>query len=477
MKLDASILKDFFLDSSLSDFFKEIDIFYIDFFSHTAQSCSTLRSLGYEDADLLKVMENFPVHESDRDRANLQLQRIWSGQIETFIDAFRLASKDGSSYRWLRFTVKVLLRNSEKRPKIVVGHVVDLDDLITSQEEIRERLVEIDTMRELFTAINKSLDFSETFSRTIDQLRRIIPFDRSCVESLEDGRLIAVAGYGYNESDLSGLVFPAHGVENPAVRAIEERRIVICNDVQQSFPGFINVADKFVTMSWLGIPLIYEKKVIGLLTLDNKELNAYTDQHVRIASELSDYIAIALEHARRHQLVTRQAMTDKLTGLANRYGLETHGIEIFQKAIEEEHSIGVLIIDIDHFKQINDTYGHSYGDVVLQTIALTIRGQIRTRDYAIRYGGEEFVVLLPELGTREALIVAERLRNKIAQIKMEDNKKMPTVSIGIYAAIPGTLDILHEFIRKADMALYAAKEAGRNRSRVWSISPEFYGEK
>ncbi|HPW47323.1 MAG TPA: PAS domain S-box protein, partial [Rectinema sp.] len=228
MKLDASILKDFFLDSSLSDFFKEIDIFYIDFLSHTAQSCTTLRSLGYEDADLLKVMENFPVHESDRDRANLQLQRIWSGQIETFIDAFRLASKDGSSYRWLRFTVKVLLRNSEKRPKIVVGHVVDLDDLITSQEEIRERLVEIDTMRELFTAINKSLDFSETFSRTIDQLRRIIPFDRSCVESLEDGRLIAVAGYGYNESDLSGLVFPAHGVENPAVRAIEERRIVIC---------------------------------------------------------------------------------------------------------------------------------------------------------------------------------------------------------------------------------------------------------
>ena len=192
MKLDASILKDFFLDSSLSDFFKEIDIFYIDFISHTAQSCTTLRSLGYEDADLLKLMENFPVHESDRERANLQLQRIWSGQIETFIDAFRLASKDGSSYRWLRFTVKVLLRNSEK----------DQNRSGPCRRSRRShhfpgrntrRLVEIDTMRELFTAINKSLDFSETFSRTIDQLRRIIPFDRACVESLEDGRLVVVA--------------------------------------------------------------------------------------------------------------------------------------------------------------------------------------------------------------------------------------------------------------------------------------------
>ncbi len=267
MKLEASILRDFFLDSSLSDFFKETDIFYIDFLSHTAQSCTTLRSFGYEDSDLLKVIEDFPVHESDRERANLQLQRIWSGQTEIFIDAFRLASKDKSTYRWLRFTIKVLLRNPNKRPRIIVGHVVDVDDLINSQEEIRERLVEIDTMRELFTAINKSLDFGETFSRTTSQLRRIIPFDRACAESLEDGRLVVVAGYGYNESDLSGLVFPAHGVDNPAVRAIEERRIVICNDVRQSFPGFINATEDFATMSWLGIPLIYEKKVIGLLVV------------------------------------------------------------------------------------------------------------------------------------------------------------------------------------------------------------------
>jgi diguanylate cyclase (GGDEF)-like protein len=219
---------------------------------------------------------------------------------------------------------------------------------------------------------------------------------------------------------------------------------------------------------------VYEDKVIGLLALDNKNPNAYNDQHVRVLTSLSDYIAIALEHARKHQLVTYQAMTDKLTGLANRYGLETRGVEIFQQSIEQDQSIGVLMIDIDHFKEINDSYGHAYGDTVLRSIAQAIRAQIRNKDYAVRYGGEEFVVILPGLGSREALIVAERLRIKISQMTIDKDRKFPTVSVGIYAAIPGSLDILHEFIHKADLALYAAKEAGRNRSRVWSTNPEFY---
>ena len=330
-------------------------------------------------------------------------------------------------------------------------------------------------MRELFTAINKSLDFEETFQRVVEQLKKIIPFQRASVESLEDDRLVIVAAYGFKNTEITGLVFPVHNVDNPSARAILERRTIFCNNVPNEFTGFVNPSEDFTSLSWLGIPLVYEQKVIGLLALDNSALNAYTERHVRLASSLAEYIAIAFEHSRRHQLVTHQAMTDKLTGLANRYGLETTGIEIFQDSIERDHFLSVLMIDIDHFKQINDTYGHSYGDAVLQLIAATIRSQVRNKDYAVRYGGEEFVVLLPELSTREALIVAERLRIKISQMKVDKDRKFPTVSIGIYAAVPGSMDILHEFIRKADLALYTAKEAGRNRSRIWSTNPEFFG--
>lgn len=475
MNTDASNLRSLFLDSSLSSFFNETDLFFIDFRSMKAHACMTLRTLGYDDKDLPNVLNTFPVvEEGEKERAELLLRRIMANETDSFLDTFHIVSKDGVDLRWLRFSVRVVSRDADKKPEVVVGHVVDVDDLITSQEEIRERLVEIDAMRELFTAINKSLDFSETFQRIIEQLRRIIPFERASAESLEDDGLVIVAAYGFKDSEIEGLVFPLHGTDNPSIRAVQERRTIVCNDVPNNFVGFINPSDEFTTQSWLGIPLVYEQKVIGLLALDNSTPYAYTDRHVRLASSLAEYIAIAFEHSRRHQLVTHQAMTDRLTGLANRYGLETTGMELFQKSIEHDHFLSVLMIDIDHFKQINDAYGHQYGDVVLQAIAMTIRGQVRINDYAVRYGGEEFVVLLPGLSTREALIVAERLRIKISKMKVDNDRKFPTVSIGIYAAVPGSMDILHEFIRKADLALYTAKEAGRNRSRVWSTNPEFF---
>ncbi len=475
MKIDASTIRALFVDSSLSNFFSETDLFYIDFSSKIARSCYTLRFFGYEDEDLLNIASgSLSIHEADKERAGMFIHRLMANEVDSAIDAFRLASKDGSSYHWVRFSAKVVTRDEKGQPEAVIGHVLDVDDLISSQEEIRNRLVEIDAMRELIIAINKSLDFEETFARVIEQLHRIIPFERASAESLVNDRLVVIAAFGYSEKEVEGLSFPAQGIDNPAVRAIRERKIVICNNVPAEFSGFISASKDFTPLSWLGIPLVYEDKVIGLLALDNKNPNAYNDQHVRVLTSLSDYIAIALEHARKHQLVTYQAMTDKLTGLANRYGLETRGVEIFQQSIEQDQSIGVLMIDIDHFKEINDSYGHAYGDTVLRSIAQAIRAQIRNKDYAVRYGGEEFVVILPGLGSREALIVAERLRIKISQMTIDKDRKFPTVSVGIYAAIPGSLDILHEFIHKADLALYAAKEAGRNRSRVWSTNPEFY---
>lgn len=474
MNIDPSVIKSLFIDSPLSDFFAETDLFYIDLDAKVAHSCYTLNTLGYEDKDLFGFIRAFPVKDSDRERADLLVHRLEANETDSVIDAFQFASKDGSTYRWIRFSAKVISRGADGMPQAIIGHVFDVDELITSQEEIRNRLVEIDAMRELITAINKSLDFEKTFERIIEQLHRVIPFERATAQSLEDDRLNVVAGFGYSENELNGLAFPAHGIDNPAIRAIHEQKIIICNNVPEAFPGFISPTKDFITLSWLGIPLIYEGNVIGLLALDNTRLNAYNDQHVRIVGSLADYIAIAFEHALKHQLITYQAMTDRLTGLANRYGMETHGMEVFQKSIEQDQSIGVLMLDIDHFKLVNDTYGHSYGDVVLRSIGEAIRNQIRTKDYAIRYGGEEFVVLLPGLTSRESLIVAERLRVKISQTVIEKDRKLPTVSIGIYSAVPGALDILHEFIRKADLALYTAKEAGRNRSRVWSTSPEFY---
>ena len=195
---------------------------------------------------------------------------------------------------------------------------------------------------------------------------------------------------------------------------------------------------------------------------------------MRVASSVAELIAIALENARRHSKVSEQARSDRLTGAANRYGLETQGQEIFYGASREDKPLGVLMIDIDHFKVVNDTFGHAYGDQVLKLIASSISAELRSSDYLIRYGGEEFVALLPDTSTREALVVAERLRQKIMTAKINDEINCPTISVGVFSGIPGPQDILHEFIRRSDLALYEAKEAGRNRSRVWTPNPEYF---
>jgi len=281
MKIDASTIRALFVDSSLSKFFSETDFFYVDFSSKTARSCDTLRFLGYEDEDLLNIASgSLSVYEADKERAGMFIHRLMANEVDSAIDAFRLASKDGSSYHWVRFSAKVVTRDEKGQPEAVIGHVLDVDDLITSQEEIRNRLVEIDAMRELFMAINKSLDFEETFMRVIEQLHRIIPFDRASAQSLVNDRLAVIAGFGYSEQELEGLSFPAQGIDNPAVKAIRERKIVICNNVPAEFSGFISASKDFTPLSWLGIPLVYEDKVIGLLALDNKNPNAYYDQHV-----------------------------------------------------------------------------------------------------------------------------------------------------------------------------------------------------
>jgi len=237
MEIDASTIRALFVDSTLSKFFSETDLFYIDFPSKTARSCYTLRYFGYDDDDLLNIASGaLSVHQADKERADMFIRRLMANEADSAIDAFRLVSKDGSSYHWVRFSAKVVTRDEEGTPVAIIGHVLDVDDLINSQEEIRNRLVEIDTMRELFISINKSLDFEETFTRVIEQLHRIIPFERATTQSLVNDRLVVIAGFGYEEKELEGLSFPAQGIDNPAVRAIRERKIVICNKCPRGIP-------------------------------------------------------------------------------------------------------------------------------------------------------------------------------------------------------------------------------------------------
>jgi len=160
------------------------------------------------------------------------------------------------------------------------------------------------------------------------------------------------------------------------------------------------------------------------------------------------------------------AITDALTGLNNRRYMETHLASLVEQAAARGKPLAALILDIDYFKAVNDTHGHDAGDDVLREFSLRIRKSIRNIDLACRYGGEEFVIVMPETDMAVATMVAERIRRRIATepfaIQKGERKLEVTISIGI-AAIGGPGDTAETILKRADTALYRAKRDGRNR--------------
>jgi two-component system, cell cycle response regulator len=160
-----------------------------------------------------------------------------------------------------------------------------------------------------------------------------------------------------------------------------------------------------------------------------------------------------------------QAVTDDLTGLYNRRYFDRHLNVLLGKAHEQDRNLAVMILDIDHFKSVNDTYGHDVGDVVLKEFSARVKRNIRGVDLACRFGGEEFVVLMPDTGVNDAELVAERVRQAVGEKPFEINGSRPltvTVSVGVSFNENGA-DTAESLIKRADLALYRAKREGRNR--------------
>jgi diguanylate cyclase (GGDEF)-like protein len=163
------------------------------------------------------------------------------------------------------------------------------------------------------------------------------------------------------------------------------------------------------------------------------------------------------------------ASMDALTGIFNRRRFDEQGERDIELARRSLASVGVIMLDIDLFKRVNDERGHSVGDEALKAVALACKDALRSSDIIGRYGGEEFAVLLPGSGAAESLAVAERLRERVAAIALpcQDGTVSVTISLGAYSGVPSPDEDLALYLRRADEALYRSKALGRNRASYW----------
>ena len=170
------------------------------------------------------------------------------------------------------------------------------------------------------------------------------------------------------------------------------------------------------------------------------------------------------ERKNAQEALLQLSITDPLTGIFNRRQLFVLGENAFEQAIRYEHPLSILMLDVDHFKQVNDTYGHQKGDEVLVSLANIVKEKTRKADIFGRYGGEEFMIIMPNTDQEGAFAAAEHLREEVEKISLETEKGeiLVTVSVGICQIQPDH-EVLEQVINGADQALYSAKQAGRNQ--------------
>jgi len=214
------------------------------------------------------------------------------------------------------------------------------------------------------------------------------------------------------------------------------------------------------------VPLIVQGKTIGIINLaDRSDPENFGDADLELLVAIANQLAVSIENAKLHEL----AITDGLTGLFIHRYFQIKLDDEMKGARRYDTPLSLIILDIDHFKKFNDTFGHQQGDRVLKETARLVRESARGTDLACRYGGEEFAIILPHTTAEQAMIFAERLRKRIAEnaMRCEETKMQVTISIGI-AEFPLMASDKISLIKKADQALYSCKNKGRNCAQIFS---------
>ena len=229
--------------------------------------------------------------------------------------------------------------------------------------------------------------------------------------------------------------------------------------------------------AWDTFPMFAAGKLVGLMGVGQMvgdRPQQLTESQRRLLEMAASIVGLSVKNAQLFRKVSQLSAIDVLTGcLTRHHGMNLIGAEL-GRAQRSEQPVSLLFIDLDHFKQLNDRYGHLFGDTVLNVVGSAMQDALRGSDLRCRYGGEEFVVLLPDTPLDGAKRVAESLRRHLARraIERPEGSIFVTASIGVSAVMPGELDA-KALLARADAAMYRAKRDGRNCVRVWADYPEW----
>lgn len=331
-------------------------------------------------------------------------------------------------------------------------------------EETEQKRQLLASIAHVAKTIVSDIDFSKVFQSFTEGLQKLVHFDWASITLAEGDRVRFLVVSRDAPTELqTGKTFPLKNSITYLV--LKEKRTIIQTNVDKNGLALVNgIKFSAGSRSSIHIPLYGKGEVFGSLNLFSYKQNAYGEKEREILEQLANQIAGAVWSAQLYAKTEQQARTDELTGLYNRRYFE----ECLDREIERHSRYGgilsLVILDLDSFKTYNDIRGHLAGDKILNQIGQIIKRAIRNIDMAFRYGGDEFALILPQTGTEQAYVVAERIRKQISN-KMWAKQLLFTASFGV-ATWPGDGTTADELCNAADQALYYAKRTGGNRIQV-----------
>ena len=216
------------------------------------------------------------------------------------------------------------------------------------------------------------------------------------------------------------------------------------------------------------IPLKIEKEIVGVLNINDGEKVSFNVSNLDFVLKLSEFISMTVSNAVLYERTKKLSVTDGLTGISNRPNMEQVLRSEFERSMRYGAPLSVVLLDVDHFKGVNDTYGHQKGDEILVAFASLLKKFCRANDTAARYGGEEFLMILPQSNAQGAFKIAERVREEMMKLNFTGNEShfSVTTSCGVVELDRDFIKSTDQLVTMADQALYEAKNSGRNKTVI-----------
>jgi diguanylate cyclase (GGDEF)-like protein/PAS domain S-box-containing protein len=406
------------------------------------------------------------------DRAFLQEQLAYSGLGEK-LGSFKVnfLRRNNSVFPGEVFVTAI--NDDNGNPAAVIAVIHNISDRVRREEELHEQRALAEALRDSAAALNSAKSLDQVLDVILSSLCTVVPHDAADIRLLEQNDSVHAARFSTyerltaeQESELTLKEYTLAQFANLRSMAQTHQPLRI-DDVQTA--EWNPLPNLEWIRSYLGAPIIIDEQVVGFISLHSEETGYFRADHVDRLTTFANQAAVAIQKARLFEDLHRLAITDGLTGLWNRRYFFTRAEQEFLQTDGASAPFSLLILDVDHFKLVNDSHGHIAGDQILAELAQICLHSLRKSDLLARYGGEEFVFLLPNTSLEEAMIVSERLLAAIAQNQFDTSAGplQVTASIGM-AWREEPLDRLEEMLDQADQALYLAKQAGRNQIQVFA---------